>query len=276
MKPWNVWLILLVSAGLIQAAEGQKPARPVERERRIETERREREQRERERRIEANEPRQERVETSVLRLDRVEVLRDFIASAPEHREMKGWRNEIMDFAKHFEGKSASEREIKEWMEANIRGGTLERNKFKGALREVSDVILLQAEGYREVTWNKQKERVTVDVGAGQKVELSDRIIDIIALRPDGQRVFIETKNADLTRVPYKREVELLASRTSVQELARYCSRPDVSVSREFTEMVKDIWLAQSQGRTIEWKANAARNDLGYHLRQYGIELHVYH
>jgi len=193
--------------------------------------------------------------------------------------MKGWRNEIFDFARQFEGRSPSEREVKAWLEANIRGGSIRESSFRGALREVSDVVRLQAEGYREVTWNKQKERVTAELENGRKVDLGDRIIDIIATRPDGKRVYLETKNADLTRAFRQPELELLARRTSVESLVRYCepaNEAKVNVSREFKELVKDIWLAKSQGRTTEWKANSAPNELSYALRHYHIELQVYH
>jgi hypothetical protein len=279
MKPVIlISVAVLLSSNWANAAEGPK-RRPVERERRIEFERQEKERRERERQREQAEPNRERTEIPVIRLNRVEVLRDFIASAPEHSAMKGWSSEIFDFVRHFEGRSPSEREVKAWMKANVRGGGVRESSFRGALREVSDVVRLQAEGYREVIWNKQKERVIAELERGRKVDLGERIIDIIATRPDGKRVYLETKNADLTRTFRQPELELLAKRASVETLVRYCepaNEAKVNVSREFKEMVKDIWLAKSQGRAIEWKANAAPDGLGYALRNYGIELHVYH
>lgn len=261
-----------------QAAQRPKP-RPSERERPVGTERQNRERRENERQREQVEATRGKAEIPIIKLDRVEALRDFITSAPEHFAMKGWRNEIFGYVRHFDGRSHSEREVTLWMEANIRGGGIRESSFRGALREVSDVVRLQAEGYREVTWNKQKERVTAELENGRKVDLGERIIDIIATRPDGKRVYLETKNSDLTRTFRQPELELLAKRASVETLVRYCEPTNdakVNVSREFKELVKDICLAKSQGRAIEWKANAAPDGLGYALRNYGIELHVYH
>lgn len=298
VRGFMILVLALVAAGARDAdPPPRRPAKPLEREHRQESDRLREEQRK------ATEA---RAREAISAMDRAPELaavlhvewdrefREFIESAPATSNMKGWSREIFQFERDWRGRTPTSIELQRWMDAEIavRGGesrVLAQNKFRGALRELSDVCLLRVEHYTNVSWNRRPERVTYALSSGKVVDLGERVIDIVAERPSPggerpasgepaqrHRIYIETKNADLTRTPYKREVDLLAQRVPVERLVEHCNDPNMHKSREFVELVKDICLIESHGRTIVWKANVARGGLQHSLRHYGIELTVYH
>ncbi|MGB7325488.1 MAG: hypothetical protein WBD31_11510 [Rubripirellula sp.] len=206
-------------------------------------------------------------------------IRQFIADAPPQIKWKGFQHELLKFDAHFNTglHRSSEHEINHWIERNIAGGSIRHSGFRGVLRELAIVMHLKAEGHTEVNWNRARESVIVPV-AGKEIDLGPRVIDVIARKTQSERpTHFEIKNGDLNKVLRKHEIKLLEQKASVEQLVRTCDPAgSISVSREFREMVKDIWLARTDGRHTVWVVNNAPANLGVFLNHYGIEIHLVH
>lgn len=223
-------------------------------------------------------------ECEVLTVRWDEEIRRFIESAPEKAKLKGWEKEIFQFERDFRGRTPAERELSAWYREHIGAENVRISSFRGALREVSDIVRLRAEGYTDVVWNNRPERITANLADRTTVEFkTDRIVDIIATRPikkddprSGERVYIETKNADLGKALSARELKLLESNAPVEDLVRHVDRNHTS--RVFNELVRDIWLAKTEGRVTEWKVNSAPGCVNSYLTQnrISIDVQMYH
>ncbi|MBL8692495.1 MAG: hypothetical protein JNJ88_00200 [Planctomycetes bacterium] len=224
-----------------------------------------------------------------LRFDRVESLQSWIEQAPPTSALKGWRKELAEYAREFDGRFVLEREARQWMNVNLRGGAareIEIQSFRGALRELSDVVRLREERlgeksdgekrFREVRWNTKPEPVEAFLADGRRLDLGNRIVDIVAVETSGRAIYVETKNADLTRQLSHRETELLSERSDLDQLALRCLNPEVHKSRAFEELVKDLWLSRTTGRETEWRVNVAPSGLGAALATRGVTIRVLH
>lgn len=299
-------LVAIVLASLCSSVAEAQQRRPPPRERQRETEaqerKRETEAQERQREIEAQE--RKRQSEAQARLPQVEAegpksdvqppevdavkvrwdreIKEYIDSAPERAKLKGWESQIYKFEREFRDRTPTEKELQAWYREHIGVEPVQVSSFRGALREVSDVVRLRFEGYTEVQWNRERERVDIVLSNGDVVPMKDREIDIIARRPadaaesPGRRMYIETKNANLDGRFKQEEVRLLESLAPVENLYRYVQRTEPS--REFSELVRDIWLSKTKQRSYEWRVNSGPGYISRYLihHRINIKIEMYH
>lgn len=291
MKPaLIVTMVGMIVGGELVRAEGEPPRRyprpeaERERQRRVEAERVEpgRSARGRELATRSSRP----LSTAESRS-----LEDLIRDAPESRAVRRWGEKLDLFQREFEarGRAPSQAELSEWIRREIpdgAGSELSRSSFRGALREMTLLNSLARSGYTEIRWDREVQKVSAFGSDGRPVELGSRRHDLVAVTPEGRgvrvatearEIVVESKAADLAKALSKAELEVISAARTEFDLVDHVIRrrqAGSDVSRVFSEVAKDAWLAKHGERAIEWVVNEVPAGFAAAMSRLGIVVHV--
>ncbi|MFQ5855834.1 MAG: DUF4157 domain-containing protein [Anaerolineae bacterium] len=185
---------------------------------------------------------------------------------------RGFRQALLDYADEFAGGYAPLEAQIRWMREYFADGSpaavnLRINSFKGMMREVSDRVLAEETGYTDIIPDR----------AEFPTPLGTRRMDLSGISPFGVREYLETKysNIDISR----RDLTALEESYTVWELLDYIDTNYTSVGRRpshvFREIVKDLYLIETQNLSITWKVNTGPSDLSAILNRWGIHYITY-
>lgn len=185
---------------------------------------------------------------------------------------RGFRQALIDYADEFAGQSAPLEAQLNWMRQYFANGSpravnLRINRFKGMLREISDRILAEETGYTNII----PDRITFSTPLGE------RRMDLSGTSPFGTTEYLETKYSDIDIS--QADLIALENAQTVWDLLNYIDTNYTSLGRRpnhiFREIVKDIYLIETENLLITWKVNSGPSDLRAILGRWRIHYITY-
>lgn len=226
----------------------------------------------------------EEIRTRAAKLDprgevnmRTERIKTFLDSHPEWTEARGFRQRIMEYAEATKGEDFSIERKEVWIREKF-SEQLERNRFKGTLRELSHLELLEVSGY-QVEW--QPRMVEVPVSFGGASAIYERRFDIRATAKADQRVrVLEVKAAELSDRISSATIEIFREAYLADNPIPILSEALIARGARGGDPTRELLIDAIDGyrnkKNIEWVVDSAPVELARSLRRFNVDLCVYH